>query len=409
MKKILVILDGASGLPVDIFGGRTSLEIAETPNLDFFAREGRMGFMYPINEKIIPGSDNALISIFGNDPKQCKRGFYEAIGLGIKLRRGDLALRVNFGTIDNIKNKIVLDRRAGRTLTTGEAKILAKALTENIKLPCKFEFKPSVQHRGVLILKGGFSDNISNIDPEWSSGKVNKFSFSNPFDDKDEIAKYTSNLVNEFVDKAFRILDNHPINQLRRKKGLMPANMLFVRGASVDIPKLKKYKSWMSINSMPLEIGISKASGMKVFSFDYPDLKDIDVYENLYDGLNKTIKFAIKKIKRKHKYFAGCYLQFKETDIPGHDNKPKEKVKMIEIIDKKFFGFLKELKDMELIVTGDHASPCETYAHTADHVPLLYYGTEKKDTVERFTEEECLSGHYGKVYGKDVIKKLKFE
>jgi len=76
----------------------------------------------------------------------------------------------------------------------------------------------------------------------------------------------------------------------------------------------------MSINPMPLEIGISKAGGMKTFSFPYPDLKKMDVYATLYDGLNKTINFAIKTIKKQHKHYSGCYIQFKETDIPGHDN-----------------------------------------------------------------------------------------
>ena len=67
MKKILIILDGASGLPINVFGGKTPLEVAETPNLDFFAKNGKMGYMYPIDEKTAPGSDNSLIAIFGND------------------------------------------------------------------------------------------------------------------------------------------------------------------------------------------------------------------------------------------------------------------------------------------------------------------------------------------------------
>lgn len=406
MKKILIILDGASGLPTPLLGERTSLEFANTPNLDFFAREGRMGYMYPIDEKKMPGSDDALISIFGNDPKECRRGIYEALGLGIKLKRGDLALRANFGTIDNIKNKIVLDRRAGRTLTTKEAKILAKDLNEKIKLPCKFEFKVGVQHRGVLILRGGFSDNISNTDPEWNAG-TDRFNFSEPLDD-DENSKYTANIVNEFLDKAFRILDNHLINKSRREKGMMPANILFTRGAGIDIPKIKKYKSWMSINSMPLEIGISKASGMKTFSFEYPELKDIDIYDNLYKGLNKTIKFAIKTIKRNYKSFTGCYIQFKETDVPGHDNKPNEKKKMIEIIDKKFFRFLRKFfadKDVKIVVTCDHSTPCILKKHSTDPVPVLVYDRKKKDKLTHFCESQARKGSLGKFYGKDFFKK----
>ncbi len=407
MKKILVILDGASGLGVKVFAGKTPLDVAEIPNLDWFTKNGKIGYMYPIDEKTVPGSDNSLISIFGNNPLNCKRGIYEAVGLGIKLNRGDLALRTNFSTIDNLKNKKVIDRRAGRTLTTKEAKALGKILNQKIKLPCEFEFYPAVQHRGVLVLRGGFSDNISNTDPEWKPGIFNNnFKFSKPLDD-DENSKYTANVLNDFLTQSFNILNNHQINFIRRKKGLLPANMLFTRGGGVELPKLKKYKTWMSINSMPLEIGLAKAMEMKNFSFKYPELKKIDVYANLYDGLNKSIKFAIKMIKKKYKDFLGCYIQFKETDVPGHDNKPYDKKKMIEIIDKKFFGFLRKFvedKNIKVVVTCDHSTPCKKKMHSGDPVPVLVYGEDKDDSI-KFSEKESKKGSLGKIYGKEFMKK----
>jgi len=405
MKKILVILDGAAGLQLGVFAGKTCLEAAETINLDYLTENGKLGYMYPINEKVIPGSDNALVSIFGNDTELSKRGIFEAVGAGFKLERGDLALRTNFGTIESLKTKVVVDRRAGRTLTTKEASMLSKTLNEKIKLGCKFEFKTTIQHRGVLVLRGGFSDEISNIDNEWSKYKSNNFKFSKPEND-DENAKHTSNILNEFVEQAFMILDNHPVNIVRRKKGLLPANMVFMRGAGNEVVKLKKYKNWMSINSMPLEIGIAKLSEMKNFSFEYPKLKKIDVYANLYAGLDKGIKFAIKTIYKNHKDYFGCYIQFKETDIPGHDNKPYEKKKMIEIIDKQFFGFLRkfaEKKKIKIVVTCDHSTPCKLKSHSADPVPVLVFG-EGKDEMDRFCERQARKGSLGKIYGKDFIK-----
>jgi len=408
MKKILIVLDGAAGLPLGVFGGKTCLEVAETPNLDFFAKNGKMGSMYPLDEKIVPESDTALISIFGNDFRLSKRGVYEAIGAGFKLKRGDLALRVNFGCIENLKNKVVVDRRAGRTITTKEARSLAESLNEKVKLPCKFEFKSTVQHRGALVLRGGFSDNISNIDSEWSvPGKKSlQFKFSEPLDD-DENSKYTANIVNEFVEQAFRILNNHPVNLERERRGLLPANMLFIRGGGIEIPKIKKYRNWMSINPMPLEIGISELSGMRVFSFEYPELKGIDVYDNLYNGLNKTIKFAIKTIKKQHRNYLGCYIQLKETDIPGHDNKPYEKKNMLEIIDKGFFSFLRKFvlnNDIKVVVTCDHSTPCKLKAHSADPVPVLVYGAGRDDTV-RFSESEATRGSLSKFRGVEFMEK----
>jgi 2,3-bisphosphoglycerate-independent phosphoglycerate mutase len=406
MKKMLVILDGASGLGVRIFGGKTSLEIAETPNLDFFAEKGKMGYMYPIGENKVPSTDDAIVSILGNNPLLSKRGVFEAVAMNLKFARGDLAVRTNFGAIENLKTKKVIDRRAGRTLTIREAEILAKALNKGIKLPCKFEFKPTIQHRGVLVLRGGFSDNVSNTDPEYFSGGSKDFKFSVPLDDE-ENSKYTCNILNDFITQAFKILENHPVNFIRRKKGLLPANMIFTRGAGMEIPKLKKYKTWMSVNSYPLMVGISKVSGMRTFSFEYPKLKKIDVYDNLYYSLNKSIKFAIKTIRKQHKNFIGAYVYFKETDVPGHDNKPYEKKKMLEIIDKNFFGFLKKFvegKDVEVVVTCDHSTPCKLKSHSANPVPVLMFGSGK-DNTERFSERESRRGSLGKFYGNGLFRK----
>ena len=407
MKKILVILDGAADLPNSVLGGKTPMESAKISNLDYFAENGKLGFMHPIDDNTVPGSDNSIISLLGNNPRGCKRGIYEALGVGFKLNRGDFAVRTNFGTIENLKSRKVIDRRAGRTLTTKEAVILAQAINKDARLPCNFEFRSSVQHRGVLVLRGGFSDNVTNTDPEWMPGEENKFKFSEPLDD-DENSKHTSNILNDFLNQTFKILDNHPVNQQRRKKGLLPANILFTRGGGVEVPKIKKYRYWMSINPMPLEIGIAKASEMTNFSFKYPELKKIDVYETLYNGLEKTIKFSIKTIKKRYKDFVGCYIQFKETDIPGHDNKPYEKKKMLEIIDKKFFGFLRKFmsgKDIRLVVTCDHSTPCKLKMHSNDPVPVLVYDGKNSDEVVKFSENDARKGSLGKFYGKDFMEK----
>ncbi len=335
MKGIFVILDGMGDLPCKQLDEKTSLEAANTPNLDFLATRGEMGYMYPVKPGFIPESDEAIVSIFGNDLISSTRGQLEARGTDIKLTRGDLALRVNFATIDSMEKRNILDRRAGRTLTTLEAGILAKALNNKIKLPCEFIFKPTIQHRGVLVFRGGFSDNISGNDVTYIQGKfqsADKIGFCKPLDD-DENSQYTANIVNEFIEKAYEILDKHPVNEERRRRGLMPANFLFVRGAGIEVPKLKLYKKWLSVAYMPLEIGFTRHSGMKVFSFDYPKLKKLDSYGNLWEGLKKACNFSIKTLKKNYKKVDYAYIHLKETDIPGHDNKPFEKKLMLEYID----------------------------------------------------------------------------
>jgi 2,3-bisphosphoglycerate-independent phosphoglycerate mutase len=409
MKKILVILDGAADLGVDVFGGKTPLEKAHTPNMDFLARNGKQGIMYPIDERTIPGSDNSLLSLFGN---ACKvgRGLLETIGLGVHVKKGDLTFRINFGTIDNIKNKVVIDRRAGRTLTTSEAQELVNSLNKKIKLSCGFEFKEGIQHRAVLVLRRKHSDKITGNDTEWTiPGKKQKtFQYSRPLDGSDENARRTADVVNDLIDQVFKILNNHPINLERKRKGLLPANMVFLRGPEAEIPKLKQYKDWMAINSMPLEVGISKLLGMKNFSFGYPKLKTIDVYDNLYKALDKKMKFAKQVIKKNHKKFNGCYIQFKETDVPGHDNKPLEKKHMLEVIDKNFIGFIGEMAikhKWKVVITCDHSTPCRLKGHSSDPVPVLVYG-DGKDETRNFCEKQAGKGSLGKIYGREFMGKV---
>ncbi|HJZ18601.1 MAG TPA: alkaline phosphatase family protein [Candidatus Nanoarchaeia archaeon] len=413
MKGILVILDGVGDLPCKILGDKTPLEAAETPNLDFLANRGELGYLYPVKPEFIPESDEAIVSIFGNELMNSTRGQLEVRGTDLRLVRGDLALRANFATIDSLEKGNIIDRRAGRTLTTKEAEIFAKDINK-IKMPCGFMFKPTIQHRGVLAFKGGFSDNISGNDASYNNKRIkitDKIRDVEPLDDS-ENSKYTANIVNEFLEKVFNVLDKHPLNEWRRKKGFMPANYLLLRGGGIEAPKLKFYRRWFSVAYMPLEIGFAKTSGMESFSFNYPKMKGLDVYKNLYKGLKKACKFSAKMIKKNHKKFDYAYVHIKETDIPGHDNKPLEKKFMIEYIDKILFRFLRKFapdKKVKVIVTGDHSTPCKLKSHSADPVPVLFYpALETAPKGKKFCEKEARKGSLGIMVGHELLTKTGF-
>ena len=411
MKGVLVILDGLGDLPNKHLDEKTPLEAAYTPNLDFLANRGDLGFMYPVKPNYIPGTYESITSIFGNELISSTVGQLEAIGANIKLTRGDLALRTNFATIDSLKQKNIVDRRAGRTLTTSDAEVFAKAINK-IKLSCEFVFKPTIQHRGVLVFKGGFSDNISGNDIPYNlRQKTNKVQSIKALDD-DENSQYTANIVNEFLEKVYEVLNNHPLNEERKAKGLLSANYLLVRGGGIENPKLKFYKNWLSVAYTPLEIGFSKSSGMKVFSFKYPRLKKFDVYENLYKGLKKACKLSVKTLKKNHKKFDYAYIHIKEIDIPGQDNKPIEKKTMLEYVDKTLFSFLKRFatkKKIKIIITGDHSTPCKFKMNSADPVPVLFYPADDRGPKEkRFNENEARIGTLGRIFGKDLLSKVGF-
>src|SRR3989344_5206803 len=235
MKGVFVILDGVSDEPCSVLGDKTPLEFAKTPNLDYFASLGSLDYCYPIAEGVAPQSSSGIASLFGADFRDFSRGVLEAVGAGVSLKNGDLVLRCNFATVDNLQNRKLIDRRVGRTLTTAEARELAKTVNEKVKLPFSFELVPTVGHRAVVVFRGDFSANISNADPNYDSGlsvenASNKVPFSEAYDDSSS-ARLAANLVNTFVQKSHVVLANHFVNLKREKKGLFPANFILCRDA----------------------------------------------------------------------------------------------------------------------------------------------------------------------------------
>ena len=411
MKGIFVIIDGVADEPCSVLGGKTPLEVANTPNLDALAEKSKIYSCHSVGKGIAPESSSAVMSLLGYESNVVSRGILETIGAGVKIKNGDLALRANFATIDNWHNKRIVDRRAGRTLTSWEAKQLAKAINgKRIHEKFRFEFIPTIGHRGVLIFRGGFSDNVSNVDPFYSEGKVaskgDKLLQSKSFDDEDD-SNLSAELINKFVKHCFDVLHSHPVNINRVKKGLYPANIVLCRDAGSSIPRLKKVKGrWLALGYMPLEVGIAKVSGMEVYRFRYPKLRGIDSYKHLYKGLNRAIKNAKRMLwwyKNKYDYF---YIHFKETDVPGHNGNPKDKVRMIEMIDKGFFRYIRKIiKDNKLIVCADHTTSCRQKMHTSHPVPVMVYNSQnsgKKRYSESFVRGD-------EIMGKDVLKRFLYK
>ena len=410
LKGIFVIIDGMADTPCAMLNDRTPLDAANMPNLNFLAARGELGFMYPVKPGFVPESDEALLSLFGNKLIFNSRGQLEAKGIGLNLMRGDLALRVNFSTIDPVKNTII-DRRAGRTLTTAEADILADAINR-MEFSCKFDFKPTMQHRGILVFRGGFSEDISGNDTTYVQGKLTsdeKIKYPKSLDDS-EISQYTANIVREFIQKAQIVLEKHPINEERKKKGLLPANYLLVRSPGIKSPELKTYKRWVSAAYTPLETGFSKICGMKTFPFAYPKLTDFDSYANSYEALRKSCKFSTQILKSNYKKFNYAYIHIKETDLPGHDNKPVEKKIMLEYIDSTLFNFLRKFappNNIQVVVVADHSTPCKLKGHSADPVPVLFYNNSIPKE-KKFSEKEARRGILGRILGNDLLRKVGF-
>src|SRR3989344_7062380 len=107
-----------------------------------------------------------------------------------------------------------------------------------------------------------------------------------------------------------------------------------------------------------------------------------------------AIKKSIEMIENNMDLDDYFYIHFKETDLPGHDNKPLQKVKFIEMIDKDFFGYLRSLNDsFKMVVTADHTTSCRTKSHTSAPVPVLFFDSvHTENSGKRFIEADGLTG-----------------
>ena len=205
------------------------------------------------------------------------------------------------------------------------------------------------------------------------------------------------------------IIEKQPINIARKKKGLFPANFILCRDPGTTPLIYKNLKgSWMGLGYMPLELGVIKIFKMRSFQFNYPAMDSIDFYEHIEQVLSKAVKEAIEMINKNKDLVDYFYVHFKETDLPGHDNKPLEKVKLIEFIDKEFFGYLKSLfVKFDLVVTADHTTSCRAKSHTSHPVPVLFYqGDSIKTSNKRFIERDGLTGK--SFQGRQLLQKTLF-
>jgi 2,3-bisphosphoglycerate-independent phosphoglycerate mutase len=400
---IIVILDGASDRPGD---GKTPLEAATMPNMDAITRRGSLGSMYTVGKGIAPESDAGVFSILGYDPLKIhlSRGVVESIGAAIHYQDGDLALRAGFATVDGDK---LVDRRAGRNLSTEEARQLATAVNQEVHLhsDTRFQFKATVGHRAVVVFPANsqtYSSEISNFDPAYvRTGKISIAQPSakeydvprcDPLDDSPEAAKSAA-LVNEFGFKVRQTLDSHPVNQHRRKEGKKPANFVLMRDAGTARPKIEAFKQRWNLKSamiadLPAELGIGRLLEMEV--------REIQPGTSLEDYRKRA-----ELVLRLAGEYDLVYVHLKGPDEPGHDGLYDLKKKKIEEIDSGFFSHLRgaaKLQRTVLCVTCDHSTPWRDKGHSDDPVPILVAGGSlRPDGSNRFTETDAGRGHFAKL------------
>ena len=360
MRYVIVLGDGMADLPCDRLGGKTPLEAAHKPNIDRAAKYGKMGMMRTVYEGMAPGSDVANLCVMGYNPKiyYSGRSPLEAASIGVALTDTDITYRANLVTLSGesvYEEKTMLDYSAGE-ITTQEAAALIQTLKQELDSET-FQLFAGVSYRHLLIRKD-----------RKRAGRLTP-----PHDISDRPVKDylpEDSVILSIMKKSHEILKQHPVNLDRIKRGLHPADSLWIWGEGVK-PRLDSFEekyhlTGSVISAVDLIKGIGVLTGLNVI--EVPGATGT-VHTN-FDGKRDA---AIKALQDGAQYL---YIHLEAADESGHQGSAEDKVRSIELIDEKIYGpvlsCLKELNEpFRLLVLPDHPTPLKLKTHTADPIPFL--------------------------------------
>lgn len=376
-----MLCDGMADYPVDELGGKTPLEAAATPNMDKLAETASVGLVKTVADGLKPGSDVANLSVLGYNPDDCYTGRspLEAGSIGIDMKDTDVSLRCNLVTLTDeqvYEDKTILDYCAD-DISTAEAEELVKYLAENLNND-EFCFYSGVSYRHCLIWNNGTLDIGTMTPPHDITGKpIKEYVPAHPNAEK----------LYELMKKSYELLKDHPVNIERIKKGLRPANSIWlwgegVRANLVDFKEKYGLKGSM-ISAVDLLKGIGKFSGMNVVNVDGAT----GYIDTNFEGKAAA---AISEFENGQDF---VYIHVEAPDECGHRHEIENKVKSIELIDKYVLEpvaeYLKRTGEaFRVLITPDHATPLSLKTHTNDPVPFMIYDSSKDNNgVKSFNEK----------------------
>lgn len=370
MKYIVILGDGMADYGVSEFDGRTILDVAQKPNMDYMSAHGELGLVKTVLDGMKPGSDVANLSVMGYDTTKCYSGRspLEAASIGVKLKDTDVTFRTNLVTLSDdepYENKIMMDYSAGE-ISTEEAAQLIEAVEK--ELGTEFaHFYSGVSYRHLLV---------------WDRGST-KVKLTPPHDISDRrITDYLPQGENaekllELMKKSEAILKNHPVNKKRIEAGKNPATSIWVWGEGTK-PQLENFREKYGLSASVIS-AVDLIKGIAVCA----DMKSIDVlgatgnWDTNFDGKAQAAFDTLTKDGNDL-----VYVHMEAPDECGHQGNAEKKKLSVELIDEKVVGFLRRKLaeagiDYRMLILPDHPTPIKLKTHVSDPVPYVIYDSRK--------------------------------
>jgi 2,3-bisphosphoglycerate-independent phosphoglycerate mutase len=387
MKYLVIIGDGMADFAIDELGGKTPRMAARKPNIHKMAAGGFCGKGATVPPGFLPGSDVACMSIFGYDPARYYTGRapIEAAGMGVTMDPSDVAFRCNLVYLEVRPPKVLMADYSAGHITTEEAGTLIRDLAAELG-DARIRFTPGVSYRHLMIWKDGKADMVTTPPHDMLEKEV--IGHMPHGEGADSVIKLMSD--------SQIVLKDHPVNKDREKRGLPPANSIWLWGQGKK-PHFPSFREKFQVDgAVVAAVDLIKGIGA-LAGFEAPVVAGATGYLDTDYGA-KAAK-ALELLDR-HDI---VYVHVEAPDEASHAGKLDEKIKAIEAVDEKVVGYLLSSvgEDVRLLIATDHATPVSMRTHHAQPVPFAMYqkgrtlgpGGRYDESVEGkvFTGEEMIS------------------
>jgi len=393
-KYILIVGDGMADYPLPELNGKTPLEVARTPNMDRIAA-GRIGMAQTIPEGMEPGSDIANLSLLGYDPSiyHTGRAPFEAGSMGVKLKPSDVAFRMNLVTLDfRSETEIIMVSHSSGDITTQEARMIVESLREQMIIPAARMF-PGIAYRHLLVWDEG-PENAETIPPHDVLDQ-NMAPFLNRTD---------QNPIPVHIRRSWEILQDHPVNMDREKKGLKKANSIWLWGQG-KAPELPLFEGKYGLRGGV----ISAVDLLKGIGF-FAGFESIYV-EGATGYLDTNYRGKAEGALNALEHLDFMFVHVEAPDEASHNGNTEEKIRAIEAFDEYVVGVVLEgmtqFDDYRILVASDHFTPICKKTHTGEPTPFAWADKKELESELKgpgFTEESAKRSGLFFEKGHDLMK-----
>ena len=371
MKYAVVVPDGAADVPLEELGRRTPLAAADIPNMDRIAREGRCGTVRTVPEKMPPGSDVAMLSVLGYDPRRhyTGRAPLEAAARGLEVGTDEWVFRCNLVTITD---GLMADHSAGH-ISTAEAAALVGELNRLVAHE-RIRFHPGISYRQLMTLRGEVD--VTTTPPHDILGQP--------------VAEHLprgpgAEILTTLIQRSEAIFAEHEVNQVRRDLGENPATHIWLWGQG-KMPRLPDFAERFGVHGAAVA-AVDLVRGLaRLVGWDFIEVEGATGFlDTNYAGKGAAAVAALAD----HDL---VFVHVEAPDEAAHQADAKAKVHAIEQIDRHIVGPLLEHLEASgqpwrILVLPDHPTPCTRRTHAREPVPFAMAGVGVASVLELAFDE----------------------